>query len=116
METQYRIKKEALPFFDNKFASKIYSLPTWMGMHIPKQALEEVSDCFVSYGIKKENDVTILCGWDSKNQTAHFDFTVHFLNCSNEQYNYINTNDKVHILMDRLTAVAKQFYNTNQLF
>ena len=50
---KYRLKKEAIPFFKKELACSVLSLDTWTKTYnVDPSAIEEVEDCFVSYGFE----------------------------------------------------------------
>jgi len=78
MKSKYRIKQAALPFFDPKYATKINSKEYWINEHVSEFAIEQVEDCYVSYGISKSENMTSLSGFHYSEQSCYFDFTLHF--------------------------------------
>lgn len=116
MEKKYRITEKALPYFDNKYASKIQSKSTWINNNVSVLALEEVEDCYISFGIDKGNSVTHLSGWSSLDNTFHLDFTINFTDADHAQYISINNDLKIRSLMDEIQRLCSEFYNENRLF
>ena len=115
---RYRLKKEAVPFFKRELAYAVLSWDTWTKTYnVDPSALEEVEDCFVSYGFETKTG-TSLCGWgnrDSNNDKtkkgAHFHFTIHFPSMKNEEYDLFSKGKLSRELMDRIQGVLNQFYS-----
>lgn len=115
---KYRLKKEAVPFFRKDLATAVYDWVTWTKTYnVDEKALEEVEDCFVSYGFETKTG-TSLCGWgnpDSNNEKtkkgAHFHFTIHFPSMKNQEYDLFSKGKLSRDLMDRIQAVLNQFYS-----
>jgi hypothetical protein len=116
MESKYRIKQAALPFFDPKYATKINTKEYWINEHVSEFAIEQVEDCYVSYGISKGENMASLSGFHGSEQSCYFDFTLHFNGIDYNQYNYLNTDEKIRGLMEQLQAVGNEFFNKNRLF
>ena len=115
---KYRLKKEAIPFFRKGLETAIGDWETWTKTYnVDEKALEEVEDCFVSYGFETKTG-TSLCGWgnpDSNNEKtkkgAHFHFTIHFPSMKNQEYDLFSKGKLSRDLMDRIQAVLNQFYS-----
>lgn len=84
---QYRLKRDALPFFDDKYREKVYPYSVWEGMNISLNALEEVEPIYISYGFNKKG-YTDLCGWGS-DDGSHFHFTVNLPLTNLKEHNLI---------------------------
>jgi hypothetical protein len=115
---KYRLKKEAVPFFRRELTYAVLSWDTWTKTYnVDPSALEEVEDCFVSYGFETKTG-TSLCGWgnpDSNNEKtkkgAHFHFTIHFPSMKNQEYDLFSKGKLSRDLMDRIQNVLNQFYS-----
>lgn len=115
---KYRLKKEAVPFFRKDLATAVRDWVTWTKTYnVDEKALEEVEDCFVSYGFETKTG-TSLCGWvnpDSNNEKtrkgAHFHFTIHFPSMKNQEYDLFSKGKLSRDLMDRIQNVLNQFYS-----
>jgi hypothetical protein len=115
---KYRLKKEAVPFFRRELTYAVLSWDTWTKTYnVDHSALEEVEDCFVSYGFETKTG-TSLCGWgnpDSNNEKtkkgAHFHFTIHFPSMKNQEYDLFSKGKLSRDLMDRIQNVLNQFYS-----
>lgn len=86
---RYRLKRNAVPYFDDKYADKIYSYNVWEKDNISINALEEVEPIYISYGFDKKG-YTDLSGW-SNDDGAHFHFTINFPLTNLKEYNLIKT-------------------------
>jgi len=84
---QYRLKREALQFFDDNYRRWIYPYSVWEEKNISLNALEEVEPVYISYGMDKKG-YTDLCGWGN-DDGSHFNFTVNFPLTSNKEHNQI---------------------------
>ena len=115
---RYRLKKEAVPFFKRELAYAVLSWDTWTKTYnVDPSALEEVEDCFVSYGFETKTG-TSLCGWgnpesnnEKKRKGAHFHFTIHFPSMKNQEYDLFSKGKLSRDLMDRIQNVLNQFYS-----
>lgn len=59
---KYRLKKEAVPFFADKFSTKILDWDIWQQYQVDDKALEEV-EVYIDYGIKTNDISSTLSGW-----------------------------------------------------
>jgi len=62
----YRLKKEAVKFFKECHATRIYPLDTWKKMEVDMNALEKVEDCHLCYGRKMGDTGATLNGWSQE--------------------------------------------------
>lgn len=106
---EYRIKKEAVPFILEKFSTKIQSLESWNRLGIDIKALEEVEPMYVSYGIKRSESNTTLCGWDEKG--SHFEFTIHFPSVTFYEHDKFSKGRITRDLMNKIQSQINNFYN-----
>ena len=114
----YRLKSEAVKFFKKDLSCKIFDLETWTKTYnVDERALEEVEDCFVSFGHKTDTG-TSLSGWGNPdderlktNKGAHFHFTLHFPSMKYQEYDVFNKGKITRELMDNIQRVANQFYH-----
>ena len=105
----YRLKKEAVPFFKSVLATKICPWDFWNNHHVDEKALEVVEDAFIKYGHSCDDKRTDLGGWDEKG--THFYFTIQFPSvkyCENDKF----SNGKVvRDLMNRIQSQINSFYS-----
>ena len=115
---RYRLKSEAVKFFKKDLACKIYELETWVkSFNVDENALEEVEDCFVSFG--REDEIgSSLCGWgnpdNEKRKTrigAHFHFTLHFPSMKYKEYDEFQKGKITRKLMDMIQNDVNHIYN-----
>jgi hypothetical protein len=104
---EYRIKKEAVPFINEKHATAIYSLDTWEKLGIDPNALEEVESANIRFGFK-ENNVTSLSGWDEHG--SHFHFTIHFPSVKHYEHDKFSKGRITRELMDRIQNEINYYY------
>lgn len=73
----YRLKSDAVPFFQTKHSTAIYSHETWDSLGVDTKALEEVKDVYISYGHKTSENSSSLSGWCAE-KGSDYRFTIHF--------------------------------------
>lgn len=107
---KFRLKKEALPFFDEGLASDIRPLYEWQQQYkITELALEEVEPLYVTYGIKSGVNSHNLNGWGEK-QGSHFHFTLHFPSVKFSEHDKFAKGKMTGKLMEKIQHVLNQFY------
>jgi hypothetical protein len=105
MTTLFRLKKEALPFFEKKYASCIYDYETWSKINVSQNALEAVEPVFITYGRKDSDILTSTCSWSSegnKDRGSRFNFTINIPSHSNEEYRAFADEKNIRTLMDEI--------------
>lgn len=107
---QYRLKKEAVPFFNEKHATAIHSLDTWDSYQVEHKALEEVEDAYIYYGIKTSEIASSLSGW-SKENASHFHFTIVFPSVKYQEHDRFNKGRITRKLMDQIQSKINNFYS-----
>jgi hypothetical protein len=111
---QYRLKKEAVPFFKEGCATKILDLETWKQYQVEEKALEEVEDACVYFGVKFSKQSSSLCGWsDPENEDGGsiFHFTIHFPSVKYEEYDRFSNGKITRKLMDKIQQQVSLFFN-----
>lgn len=109
MQKYYRLKKEALPYFDKKYYTSIKDMDYWDKVNISKNALEKVDLVYLTYGIDKGNNLTTLNGWSGRDSQARFDFTINFNQIDHEKFEKIKTDSNIRIMMERIQDVMTEF-------
>lgn len=104
---KYRLKKEAVPFFREDFATRIQDLDVWQRYNVDEKALEEVEDAHVEFGIQKGSR-TDLGGWSREDGTK-FHFTIVFPSIKYQEHNKFSKGRMVRELMNRIQNVANHF-------
>ena len=116
---KYRLKKEAVPFFKKELACSVNDWDTWTKTYnVDEKAIEEVEDCFVSYGFETKTG-TSLCGWgnpdsntDKNKIGSHFHFTIHFPSMKYYEYDKFTNGKMSRELMNRIQNAINQFYDS----
>ncbi len=109
---KYRLKPEAVQFFQEKYATAIYTYDTWEKLGIDIIALEEVQDCYLVFGheSKKENYTSSsLGGWDEKG--SRFNFTIHFPGVKFMEHDKFSKGKPVRELMNKIQRNIDNFYS-----
>jgi hypothetical protein len=112
---RYRLKKEALKFFNQDLATKVLPLHEWEVNHsVDENALEEVKPAYVTYGFK-ENNGSSLAGWTNQEHNkghvgSHFHFTLHFPSTKFQEHDKFCKGRMVRELMDRIQNNLDQLY------
>ena len=106
---KFRLKKEAVPFVLSKHATKIYDLETWNSLGIDINALEEVKAPFVSYGVKKSDNYTDLCGWN-KEDGSQFHFSITFPSVKFNEHDAFAKGRNVRELMNKIQHAIANYY------
>lgn len=104
----YRLKKEAVPFMLEKYATQILPLDTWESNGIDIKALEEVKPIFLSYGRQTSEISKTLCGWN--NEGSHFEFTINFPSVQYFEHDKFSKGRIVRELMDKIQYQIDDFY------
>lgn len=102
MKQQYRLKKEAVPFFQEKHATSIYSYETWEGLGVDQKALEEIEVPFLVFGHQSlTNDrASTLSGWNAEG--SHFHFTINFPGTKHREHDKFSNGKVVRSLMNKI--------------
>jgi len=110
----YRLKKEAVPYFKKDLATKIATIEMWNQHQVDKFALEEVEEAYVSYGHKSGKNSKTLSGWNSK-EGSHFEFTIHYPSVKFSEHDKFGngkiTRELMNSLQSQINNHYKQFVN-----
>lgn len=108
----YRLKHEAVEFFDEKHATQIKPLGFWEGMGLDLKALEKVEEAYITYGHQNDNDGKFqsshLSGWDVE-KGQHFRFTINFPSVKFEESDRFSNGKVVRELMERIQSNINHF-------
>ena len=96
----YRLKKEAVEFFQEKHATAIYSLDTWDSLGVDMKALEEIKEPYLKYGIKQSENSSTLGGWDKEG--SRFEFTICFPSVEFREHDKFSKGKLTRELMNRI--------------
>ena len=111
---QFRLKKEAVPFFRKECATQILDLETWKEYQVDIQALEVVEDACVYYG-GTNGKFKSLCGWSdpetNEDGGAHFIFTIRFPSVKIQEYDEFSNGKIIRELMDKIQQEVSWFFN-----
>ena len=105
----YRLKKEAVPFFKEKHATKIYPLETWESLQVSTNALEEVEDAFVEYGQSSGEKCSRLSGWNKENGQELY-FTLKFPSMNYKEHDEFTKGEMIRDLMNSIQNQVNYFY------
>lgn len=109
----YRLKKEAVPFFKEKFATSIHSHNVWESLGVDLKALEEVQDAYLTFGHQSESKnikTSSLSGWGEK-EGSHFHFTIHFPSTKFGEHDKFSNGKVVRELMNKIQNNIDNFYS-----
>lgn len=108
---QYRLKKEALPFFLDKHATAIYSLDIWQSLSVDELALDEVKEPQIFYGHERGNPPksSWLCGWDENG--THLHFTIVFPSVQFQEHDKFTKGRLIRDMMDRINQAIRYHYD-----
>lgn len=107
---RYRLKPEAVPFFKEGIANSIYDMETWKKLQVDLKALEEVEECFITYGHRNKDDSgAICCGWNEKG--SHFHFTLNFPSMKYREHDAFSNGKMIRELMDDIQRCVNRFYD-----
>ncbi len=104
----YRLKKEAYPFFKEHLATTIESWDFWKDHNVHEDAIEEVEEVNIVYG-HRNNSSNHKAGWREKEGT-HFHFTINYPSMKYQEYDKFSNGQVIRALMDKFQRVANQFY------
>lgn len=110
---KYRLKEEARKFFKEKHHTAIYPFDTWDSLQVCEDALEEVEEMYLSYGIKKDDITTYYSGWNQKE--GHFQFTIHIPAMTNSKYEIIHNPIIIRDLMNNIQNTINFFVDKYKL-
>ena len=106
----YRLKKEAVQFFQEKYATSIQPFDVWKNAGVDEKALEEVEDAYLAYGHQdRNNKSSSLGGWD-KDNGQYFHFTVNFPSVKWLEHDKFSNGKVIRELMNRIQQNINYFY------
>ncbi|WP_035593287.1 hypothetical protein [Elizabethkingia anophelis] len=107
----FRLKKEATPFFKEKYATTIYDYEQWEKLGVDINALEEVENAFLTYGHSdKKNRSSSLSGW-SIDEGSHFHFTITFPSVKMFEHDKFSNGKVIRSLMNKIQNNINHFYS-----
>jgi len=106
---KYRLKPEAVQFFDKKYSRDVKSLHYWEDLKISLNALEECEKIYLTYGIKNNESMTDVCGWGNDKQKSEFCFTINVLDTSYSDYKILSNELIMRDLMNKVQATINNF-------
>jgi len=104
----YRLKKEAVPFFKSGMETRVLTMDVWRSCNIDEKALEIVEDCYVSFGTQGEKFNT-LSGWSAEGG-ARFNFAIHFPSMKIKEYDFFSKGKLTRELMNSIQHEINRFY------
>lgn len=107
---KYRLKKEAVPFFQDKYAKEIHTFDTWDSIGVDIKALDEVEAAYISYGIQRNESPMNLSGWGN-GEGCHFCFTIHFPSAQYREHDMFSKGRVTRELMDVIQRDVNNFYS-----
>ena len=111
MEKLFRIKKEAVQYFDKKYAKAVYRLPTWEDCKVSPNALEEVEKVYLVHGIKKSERGSDLSSWSDHETQIHF--TIKINDSSYKQHDHFTNEVNVRMLMDKIQYFLNEHFEND---
>lgn len=108
---KYRLKREAIQFFDDKYKRAVQDAYLWHEAGVSENAIEEVEEVYLSYGIKRDN-YSNLGGWsnlENKDSGSHFCFTINFPCQDYREYKEFSET-VIPVLMRDIQAVINKNY------
>ncbi|RZJ33753.1 MAG: hypothetical protein EOO51_12665 [Flavobacterium sp.] len=106
---QYRLKKEAVRFFNEKHSTTIQTFDYWDRLGVDDKALEIVEDAFISYGHKTSDISSSLSGW-SADDGSKFHFTLHFPSVKFMEHDKFSKGKPVREMMDKIQKHVNYFF------
>lgn len=106
----YRLKREAVPFLKEKYATRIDTYEFWEAQAVNNNALEEVEDAYLTYGHHHNqglHKMSIFSGWSEKGSRFHF--TVHFPSTNIKEYDLLKNDESVRDLMIEIQKTINLF-------
>lgn len=105
---EYRLTKEAVPFFKEELATKIGGYQFWQTYNIDEKALEEVEPVVIEYGQRTSETARSLGSWCAE-RGQELLFTLRFPSMKFYEHNKFAKGRVVRELMNRLQAEANSF-------
>ena len=106
---KFRLKKDAVPFFKEKYATAIYPWDVWEGIGVDTKALEEVNPPYLTYGIER-GIYTNLGGWNNQDGKS-FEFTIHFPDVRMSEHDRFSNGRITRGLMNRIQDVIDNYFS-----
>lgn len=101
---KYKLKEEAKKYFAKGLGDQIAGIDFWEYKGVNLEALEEVPNVRIKYGIEKEG-YRDMCGWNKDG--AIFNFAMSFPSADMREYN--NIKERIPALMEELENTDKSF-------
>lgn len=105
---QFRLKKEAVEFFNERYATSIYPFDVWEKQGIDMNALDEVKNVIIKYGQSDSERSSHLSGWDEKG--SRFYFTIVFPSTKFGEHDKFSGGKSVRELMDKIQRQVSSHY------
>ncbi len=106
---KFRLKRDAVPFFNEKYAAEVQEFYVWESWKIDINALEEVENVFMTYGHKTSKNATSLCEWGNKDG-AKFFFTLHLPTMNKRQYENFKQPKAIRQFMNDCQEMANIYF------
>ncbi|MDA0175888.1 hypothetical protein OOZ35_14140 [Mesoflavibacter profundi] len=109
MQDLYRLKPEAVKFFNENIATIIQTLDDWSNLQVDENALEIVPHPYLTFGHEnKARKSCSLSGW-SPEQGSHFHFTIIFPSHKYEEYDVFRNGKMTRELMNKIQSCISNF-------
>lgn len=105
----YRLKNDAVQFFDDKHSKKVKPISYWFEIGVSIYALDEVEPIFITYGIRTSDISTSVSEWDSNGSTAKFHFTINAYDISLKEYNFLKEEKNIRDMMNNIQNEISNF-------
>lgn len=106
---KYKLKKEAIQFFKEDLATKVYPKDIWDNLSVDLNALTEVKEPFISYGKKTGKESSSLCGW-SPESGARYEFTINFPSLTFHEHDVFSKGRITRELMNSIQDAVSEYY------
>lgn len=112
---KYRLKTEAVKFFQEKYATKVLDFADWQKIGVDENALEEVGQAHIVYGHESQRGsgdqaykTSSLSGWGD--DSSRFHFTIHFPSVKFMEHDKFANGKVVRELMNKFQRSIDSFY------
>ncbi len=110
---KYRLKPEAVQFFNEKHATTIRDWDYWNKIGVDDNALEEIESPYLEYGhesLRNTDEISSssTCGWDQKG--TRFYFTIKFPSVKYYEHDKFSNGKTVRELMNKVQNQINYFF------
>ena len=110
---KYKLKEDAVPFFDQRLAMKVENIEFWDKNHVSINALDEVGNVYITYGIKINEISASLAGYDGNLKEGKLHFTLNISDLTSNEYESLTSqNGELRNLMSEIQHCVNMFIDT----